>query len=449
MTQRSRPPRLEGFAAPSTGDQVARKFLRERGWEGGGRQGCVPSSCSVILSLICRSVDCRLSCLLFVSIYEVRFFMWFLTFTSCLRPSFPVCDGSMTPPVVKATQGKQDGSRQQHFRRGGSRVYYASETGCWPANSLPKNFWIRSKCLGESVVPEISEEASSSGEEAGEEEVSPGGLFRGYLRGSPSHRSQDSGYSDSGESTNAHNDTDSLPTTPLNVKHITRVYFGENPHLFNDKIVSVPKINIITTSGSVTSPPGDAPAPDEESLGTQLRPHHQHGQTDSLEELPEELEHKSVLEAATKRTGAVRKRPVNSAALTVPRRLQRRSSSAEKLLTDGQIEQHRRQTGLSRARRRWSLGEAPAPVSARRQQQGTPSYVTSGTNTHASLSQLNRKPKVELMSRGVDTSSLECAEDRSGLRLAGDTNLRAAVSPSPTHTHPARTHPVAVAREMR
>ncbi|XP_063860478.1 protein inscuteable homolog [Scylla paramamosain] len=351
----------------------------------------------------------------------------------------------MTPPVQKTTQGKQDGSRQQYFRRGGSRVYYASETGCWPANSLPKNFWIRSKCLGESVVPEIGEEASSSGDEVGEEEVTPGSLFRGYLRGSPSHRSQDSGYSDSGESTNAHNDTDSLPTTPPNVKHITRVYFGENPHLFNDKIVSVPKIKIITTSGAVTSPPGDSPTPEDESQDAQPMPLHQRGQASSLEELAEELEHKSVLEAATRWTGAVRKRPTNPAALTVPRRLQRRSSSAEKLITDGQMEQHRRQTGMSRARRRWSLGEAPAPVLTRRQQQGAPSYVTSGTNTHVPASQLDRKPKVELMSRGVDTSSLESVEDRPAVpRVAGDTDPRA--DPRPARTHP---HPTAVAREMR
>lgn len=300
------------------------------------------------------------------------------------------------------------------------------------------------------MVQETAEEASSSGEEAGEEEASPGSLFRGYLRGSPSHRSQDSGYSDSGESTNAHNDTDSLPTTPPNVKHITRVYFGENPHLYNDKIVCVPKINIITTSGAVTSPPADAAPPDEEAFDTHLKPLHQRGRAASLEELAEELEHKSVLEAATRRTGAVRKRSSNPAGLAVPRRLQRRSSSAEKLIADGELEQHRRQTGTSRARRRWSLGEAPAPVPGRRQQPGSASYVTSGTNTHVPLSQQNRKPKVELMSRGVDTSSLECEDDGSGVpRLAGDTDLRAAATPPPSHPRHARTHPAAVAREMR
>lgn len=330
-------------------------------------------------------------------------------------------------------------------------MYYASETGCWPANSLPKSFWAaRSKCLGESVVQEAAEEGSSSGEEAAEEEVSPGGLFRGYLRGSPSHRSQDSGYSDSGESTNAHNDTDSLPTTPPNVKHITRVYFGENPHLYNDKIVSVPKINIITTSGAVTSPPADAAPPDEEPYNTHLQPLRQRDRAASLEELAEELEHKSVLEAATRRTGAVRKRSSNPAGLAVPRRLQRRSSSAEKLIADGQLDQHRRQTGTSRARRRWSLGETAAPVPDHRQQPGPASYVTSGTNTHVPLSQQHRKPKVELMSRGVDTSSLECEDDRPGVPcVAGDTDLRAGVPPPPTHPRPARTHPVAVAREMR
>lgn len=376
--------------------------------------------------------------------------MFSLTFTSYLCPSVAGCVDSMTTPVLKAAQGKQEGSRQ-YFRRGGSRVYYASETGCWPANSLPKSFWAaRSKCLGDSVVHEATEEGSSSGEEAGEEEVPSGSLFRGYLRGSPSHRSQDSGYSDSGESTNAHNDTDSLPTTPPNVKHITRVYFGENPHLYNDKIVCVPKINIITTSGAVTSPPADAAPSDEELHGTHLQPLHQRGRAASLEELAEELEHKSVLEAATRRTGAVRKRSSNPAGLVVPRRLQRRCSSAEKLISDGQHEQHRRQTGTSRARRRWSLGEAAAPFPGRRQQPVQASYVTSGTNTHVPLSQQPRKPKVELMSRGVDTSSLECEDDSSGVpRLAGDTHLRAGVIPPPTHPRPAKTHPAALAREMR
>ncbi|KAK3864560.1 hypothetical protein Pcinc_029764 [Petrolisthes cinctipes] len=324
--------------------------------------------------------------------------------------------GDRVGVITKMAQSGCLGTNQHCFRRTGSRVYYASETGCWPAKSLPKKFWLCSTNLKETTIPEVGEEACSSGEEAGEGEVSPEGSFRGSLRGSPSHRSQDSGYSDSGESTNAHNDSDSLLNTPPNVKHITRVYFGENPHLFNDKIVVVPQIKIITP-------------PSEDNPNDNIH-HHIIGQPQGqpqgydtgtgYEEVAEELEHKSVLEAATPTTitttttrrggGSMRTQRLsnhnnntnnnNSVCLGVPCRIQRRSSSAEKLLADALSEQHRRAS--CRARRRWSLGEEHTlhlkPCKQHQYQHhgggggggggrmggGVVSQVSCGTNTHIS-----------------------------------------------------------------
>lgn len=288
------------------------------------------------------------------------------------------------------------GSSKHCFRRTGSRVYYASETGCWPAKSLPKKFWLCPTNLKDTTIPEVGEEACSSGEEAGEGEVSPEGSFRGSLRGSPSHRSQDSGYSDSGESTNAHNDSESLLSTPPNVKHITRVYFGENPHLFNDKIVVVPQIKITTPEPCENSP--------SDTFHIMRQPQGYDRGT-GFEEVAEELEHKSVLEVTTPpstRRGGGNERSQrlsnnfnnNSVCLGFPCRIQRRSSSAEKLLADTLSEQHRRAS--CRARRRWSLGEEHTMnLKSRKQHQhqfhggggrtgGVVSQVSCGTNTHIS-----------------------------------------------------------------
>ncbi|XP_064098528.1 protein inscuteable homolog [Macrobrachium nipponense] len=249
--------------------------------------------------------------------------------------------------------------QQQHFKRGGSRVYYASENGCWPANSLPKDFWSRPRVQKEPVIYEIGEEALSSGEEAPEGEASPGEFIRGSLRGSPSQRSQDSGYSDSGESTNAHNDGDpSSPSSSLpNVKHITRIYFGESPHLFNDKIVTMPKNANSTTESGANANSGSSSLPDICQIKAANSKAVQRVRMASLEELAEELEHKSVLEAATtRRTGAIRKRSATNAATSNSRRLQRRSSSVEKMPSDTQSE-HSRRPANTRSRRRWSVGD--------------------------------------------------------------------------------------------
>ncbi|XP_042228675.1 uncharacterized protein LOC121870788 [Homarus americanus] len=346
---------------------------------------------------------------------------------------------------LRMAQSEQEASGQHHFRRGGSRVYYASESGCWPANNLPRDFWNRHRATREPVILEAGEETFSSGEEALEGEASPGGSFRGSLRGSPSHRSQDSGYSDSGESTNAHNDGDSLPTTPPNVKHITRVYFGENPCLYNDKIVCIQTVNVTTTNVSSTSPDTvDTALPDAGPYKSQ-----RHDRSGSLEELAEELEHKSVLDASTKRTGAVKKRVSSMTAMMGQRRPQRRSSSAEKLLVDVQAEQHRRPTA-GRTRRRWSISDVQhqhLKLNSRQQQQphagpshvscGTNTHVTCGTNTRVPCGTSGRNSDVELMSRAIDSRPPECEEDP----VAGETH--------PGTVRQPRTRPVKLAQEMR
>lgn len=202
----------------------------------------------------------------------------------------------------------------------------------------------------------ILEEVCSSGEEAGEEEVSPEGSFRGSLRGSPSHRSQDSGYSDSGESTNAHTDSDGSPITPPNIKHITRVYFrdsAEEVNLFSGKTVSpTERSEQKVCSGSVTptsrtsfldSPASSQPSPSSESAGDH-------------EELSEELEHKSILETVARHTGAVRKRSTITSGTAATRRPgHRRSISTDKLQGDHRLD-NRRPAPL-KARRRWSAAD--------------------------------------------------------------------------------------------
>ncbi|XP_069164849.1 protein inscuteable homolog isoform X2 [Procambarus clarkii] len=323
-------------------------------------------------------------------------------------------------------QSVKEVPRLHNFRRGGSRVYYASEDGCWPANNLPRGFWTRHKSIPEPVIPEAGEEASSSGEE-----VSPGGS----LRGSPSHRSQDSGYSDSGESSNAQNDTDSLPTTPPNVKHITRVYFGEPPRLYNDKIVCIPSVNSNTASAS-SSEVVDTPSPD--ACRSQ-----QHGQATTLEEEAEELEHKSVLDASSRRTGAVRKRVNSSATATaVQRRPQKRSSSTEKLNAEAKLDQHRRPPA-PRTRRRWSIGDVQQQQ--QQQQQATaPSYVSCGTNTPVTYGAGDRSSSTKLMPRAGDSRRLEWpAGPQEPLRQAQERTLDAVLPPPMTHP------PVALAQQMR
>ncbi|XP_064098526.1 protein inscuteable homolog isoform X2 [Macrobrachium nipponense] len=331
--------------------------------------------------------------------------------------------------------------------------------------------------LREAVILETGEDAVSSGEEAGE--VSPGGSFRGSLRGSPSHRSQDSGYSDSGESTNAQNDSDGPSTTPPNVKHITRVYFSdglEQARLYNDKIVCSPEVNGSFISPRPSPSGRTAAAAAAASAGIPQVSPGSRGDA-SLEELSEELETKSILEAAiAKRTGAVRKRTPNVSSAF--KRGQRKSSSSEKLTADGRAE-CRRPAPL-RARRRCSAGDLHYQQQQHQQQQHafhlkkhaksqdqvttSPTYTSQSTSTidlgkinqgcggtgrlggACSLDALDDPVPASRVAGHLDASSSSAISSSSPVRPS---SLAASLSRPQQTTRRLRIHPVAIAKEMR
>lgn len=289
----------------------------------------------------------------------------------------------------------------------------------------------------------ILEEVCSSGEEAGEDELSPGGSFRGSLRGSPSHRSQDSGYSDSGESTNAHTDSDGSPITPPNLKHITRVYFRDCPeetNSFSSKTASpserseqqVTSRSLSPTSRSSfsESPASSQHSPCSENAGDQ-------------EELSEELEHKSLLETMGRHTGAIRKRNTIVPATATTRRLtQRRSISSDKL--HGELRPDNRRPPL-KARRRWSAADMLQQQKQFQQKQEVAPVeeVVSCASLGSITGDLSVQSHAVNCRRVGEVTSLDALDDpASTWRLAGD----------PTRPHVARKlriHPTAVAQEMR
>ncbi|XP_042873242.1 protein inscuteable homolog [Penaeus japonicus] len=271
------------------------------------------------------------------------------------------CGIGGNPNAVAMTCRSPESPHKQHFRRSCSRVYYASENGCWPAHSLPRDFWKRSRTQKESGIQERGEETLSSGEDAVEGEFSLEGLYSGSLRGSPSQRSQDSGYSDSGESTVALQDSDSSTSaTPPSVKHITRIYFGENLHLFNDKIVC--------TSASGAAVPARGLAERSGKREGRWKKLDSFQRAD-LEELAEELEHKSVLEIGLRHSVTAVKWNDRSS-VTLSKRPQRCNSSVEKATPEGAEGHPGRPATGNRTRRRWSMGEVqPAGNKHRRPSQ--------------------------------------------------------------------------------
>lgn len=321
-------------------------------------------------------------------------------------------------------------------------------------------------------------EVSSSGEEVGEgegegEASSPLGSFRGSLRGSPSHRSQDSGYSDSGES-NAHNDSDGSPATPPNVKHITRVYFGDShdpARLYNDKIVCSPELK----AGKVSSPSGSPASLASEASSGSSGSSPGERRAAPLEELAEELEHKSLLEAsaaaAARRTGAVRKRSTNagsssSSDAAANKRHSRRSSSST-VLSEPRPDAARRPAPL-RARRRWSAADLQQQQPHQLQEDQRPRRQQpspAAPPTHASRStSTNDLPS---SARAGVTCSLDALDDPvPASRVAGDCDTHPealprlydaiprprdthATAPRPHHARRLKIHPAAIAKEMR
>ncbi|CAL4118804.1 unnamed protein product [Meganyctiphanes norvegica] len=257
------------------------------------------------------------------------------------------------------------------FKRSCSRMFYSSQSDSCPASAnrdKPARI-----VLGLSNDPKaaienvpIQEEASSSGEDAGG--FSPMGSFRGSLRRSPFYRSHDSGYSDSDESTTgAHNDSDttstSAPNSSSHVKHITRVYFGESPQ--HDASTEDHKhSSYISSNHRTSSPSTQTPSPissSDSSPGSCKRSSNwsslscedSNRTLDDLDELSEQLEYKSILEAA-RIAVAVRKR--STGLYTPARRLQRWKSSIEKLQSEPQAQSRRPR--LQRARRRLCIADA-------------------------------------------------------------------------------------------
>nr|XP_053634436.1 protein inscuteable homolog isoform X2 [Cherax quadricarinatus] len=388
----------------------------------------------------------------------------------CVPTSVKAHDARTTPTSKVLTSSKSPTSRNTTTPRSSNiKSTFTSKIGVLHKisplyrDSCKSNKDIRGG-ICEAAILETGEEACSSGEEAGE--VSPGGSFRGSLRGSPSHRSQDSGYSDSGESTNAHNDSDGSPTTPPNIKHITRVYFGDSPEeacLYNDKIVCSPEFKTDQVSFPIISPTSlDSPGI-ESTISNQASPGSL--SNGSLEELSEELEYKSVLEAAARRTGAVRKRSTNntgSSSSPVVRRPQRRSNGTDKLV-EHKLE-NRRPTPL-KARRRWSAADL------QQQQQQTikqrkPQYQAATTppvytSRSTSTNDLPGSAPMGVAGRVGGAWSMDALDDPiPAWRVAGDTTTppsrwRAAGNDStitpllPHYARRIRIHPVAIAKEMR
>ncbi|XP_050727217.1 protein inscuteable homolog isoform X2 [Eriocheir sinensis] len=290
----------------------------------------------------------------------------------------------------------------------------------------------------------ILEEVCSSGEEAGEDEVSPGGSFRDSLRGSPSHRSQDSGYSDSGESTNAHTDSDGSPITPPNLKHITRVYFRDCPEeakpLSSKTVSPSERPDQQDGSGSVSptsrSSFRESPASSQHSLCSEKAGDH--------DELPEELEHKSLLEPVGRHTGAVRKRSTIAPIPAATRRLtQRRSSSTDKL--PGELRSDNRRPPPLKARRRWSAADMLQQQKQHQQKQASAPVtdIESCASRGSINGDLSAQSHAVSCGRVGEASPPDALDDPSPTwRLAAD----------PARPHVARKlriHPTAVALEMR
>ncbi|KAF2359146.1 hypothetical protein FHG87_010102, partial [Trinorchestia longiramus] len=275
------------------------------------------------------------------------------------------------------------------FKRGRSKVFYASEDPSLPklaskissresteetasmfGNHKEKSLTVEAPSWGP-VLDTCKEanEASSSGDEANSPTSgaiqSPVGSLRrsvgGSLRGS-----QDSGYSDSGESNcGGSPEIDGEEFAPR-VKHISRVFFGGSSgsgraRLYSDTIVasgpmSLPITPRISCNG-INSPQSRTQLLHSEQNSTPEA-------TSSLRSSPTSvcdsdepqfvMECKSLLEVSTsfyneqasRKTGAIRK----ASYVSCHRKGPRRSTSADKLLDDPKP----RRPCILKARRRWS-----------------------------------------------------------------------------------------------
>ena len=270
--------------------------------------------------------------------------------------------------------------RSTPFKRGRSRVFYASEdnlpqysTGGIKTSTLKTNlkeFSITNYESGNiesepllwrntlNTCKETSE-GSSSGDEAhspsGSSIRSPIGSLRSSLGGSL-RGSQDSGYSDSGESNSGClPDADTIESPPR-VKHISRVFFGGGSgraRLYSDTIVTTP-INEPSDSINSLFRRQKSCSTQVGSLAGSCSSRSSPTSICELDEPQFQLENKSILdisselydEQASRETGAIRK----ASYVSVNKREPRRSKSADKLLDEPKA----KKSCILKSKRRWS-----------------------------------------------------------------------------------------------
>ncbi|XP_047739834.1 uncharacterized protein LOC108667885 isoform X2 [Hyalella azteca] len=275
------------------------------------------------------------------------------------------------------------------FKRGRSKVFYASENPSLPKLSSKYSLFetsekdskmIAKKCNRnpKSDVPpwgpvldtcKEANEASSSGDETNSPTIgairSPVGSLRSSIGGSL-RGSQDSGYSDSGESNCGGSPEIDPEEFAPRVKHISRVFFGDSSgsgraRLYSDTIVpssgslSLPVNSRIACDGISNLPRSPNPScvlrdPTDAHKCLRSSP----TSVCDFDEPQDEMECKSLLdlstnsydEQASRKTGAIRK----SSYVSCHRKGPRRSTSADKLLDDLKP----RRPCILKARRRWS-----------------------------------------------------------------------------------------------
>lgn len=273
------------------------------------------------------------------------------------------------------------------FKRGRSKVFYASDDKCLPKYPITQTASVILKesyeefnendtldtepLLWRSTLDVCKEtsEGSSSGDEAlspsGCSIRSPAGSLRSSLGGSL-RGSQDSGYSDSGESNSGGAPELDRVESPPRVKHISRVFFGggtDRASLYSDTIVTTPLVSP-PVSGKLNENINNITKLTlrQKSCSTQVESRDSYSGSSrssptsicDSDEPQCQLENKSILdtssssydEQTSRKTGAIRK----SSYIGGHRRGPRRSTSADKLLD----EPKHRKPCILKARRRWS-----------------------------------------------------------------------------------------------
>ena len=300
-----------------------------------------------------------------------------------------------SPSSHPQTQDARREVRSTPFKRGRSKVFYASDMAD-TQSLLPQNDSFSKTAGGINSGTNDSEknnkrtsnsplwrntlgtcketnEANSSGDETASPSNSsirsPIGSLRSSLGGSL-RGSQDSGYSDSGESNSGGTPELDPVESPPRVKHISRVFFGSGSgraKLYSDTIVTSSTVTpVLSHTPSVcnsNSLPRRRISCSTQVESTELINSARSSPTSMCEsdEPQYEMETKSILdissgsydEEASRKTGAIRK----STYITSHRKT-RRSTSADKLLEEPKA----RRPCILKAKRRWSNIDMKSPV---------------------------------------------------------------------------------------